>query len=125
MTKIKIFKAVIFKTTIKDDYNEGEIGEGTDHGKWIDFEEKSIQALLEKIQYFAEVEVYRFENRIEFDRWETIDGMIPTKHGIDLWKRGEKALYSARFEAFISEVTIKDFDDDDIRHFFCDLKSIE
>lgn len=103
------FKIELGKMTTPDEYENGEVGPFQDYGIFHTEKVDSIAAALRVFQeYFLDTvkldDVSIYDDRIEWCRHENPAGEPPRQWEIDLWKKGDQAMYSVTYTMWITRV---------------------
>jgi len=110
----------VYKSTELDDYEKGCL-DGTDLGLIDTMKAKTMKEALKKIEeYYGKP--YIFDDRLEFDRTENLDGEKPTKAQNEAWTNGDCELYLARYSFYLTEVTTREIKHNELKETFSNLE---
>lgn len=101
------YQIEVYKEVVEDDYQNGEIGKWTSHGKIVTLHAETLEDVPLTTAHFLGCdtdELRAFENRIEYQALETGEGYAPTENLKALWQEGQCKLYSATYSCYITEV---------------------
>ena len=98
------------KRVTLDDFEQGEADKSNWCSVYLDFENRTLQGLLEDVVKFFgvssdSISVLNGNNFISINRYENGDGEIPSNREIEDFRKGECSLWSVEYQGVIQQTT--------------------
>lgn len=105
---MKQFKIEVLKTNCVNSYKWGQDPElFVDNGVIFSFQSSDLNLIRERLEDVTVVKLDQcelYENQLEYQCLEDLDGNKPTKHQLELWKDDKITLYGCNYSIYLTEI---------------------